>query len=121
MSWECVGSIFGRFGVSWGVLGKVLGTLGRLLGHLGGVFGDVGRPWGHHGSHEAVLDALRPNCPGARAAQNRSGPTPVVVSELFEMRKRSENGNERRSSLSSYEAAGGGKGRPVEKLPPRVE
>ena len=63
--------MFGRFG---GVLGRflvvleVLGGLGRLLGHLGGVFGDVGRPWGHHGSLEAVLDALSPTGPGARAA-----------------------------------------------------
>ena len=63
-----LGSIFGRFGGCRGVLGRVLGTLGRLLGHLGGVFGDVGRPWGHHGSHEAVLDALRRTSPGARAA-----------------------------------------------------
>ena len=36
--------------------------------NLGGVFGGVGRPWGHHGSQEAVLDALRPTRPGARAA-----------------------------------------------------
>ena len=35
------------------------------------------------------------------------------LSEALEAKKR----NERRSRVSSYEAAGGGKGRPVEKLP----
>ena len=74
-------------------MGRVLGGLGCLLGHLGGALGQLKHVLarletvlGRHGSLEAVLGALRW---GARTildavlgGQNRSGATPVMVSEV---------------------------------------
>ena len=65
-------------------LGCVLGHLGGLLVRLGRVLARLETILGRHKSLEAVLGALRLNMAGRAGSPNRSGPTPVVVSELFE-------------------------------------
>ena len=102
-------------------MGRVLGGLGCLLGHLGGVLGRLKRVLarletvlGRHGSLEAVLGALRRNMRG-RAGSSKA--LRAYACSGFRAFRKCEKGPkmERKddpgSSLSSYEAAGGGKGR----------
>ena len=98
-SWRHLGAILERFGAilafleaSWGVLealGASWGCLGRSWGRLGEVFGRLGRSWVRlewlfmlPGGPWGDFCRFKLNKVQSAGLKNRSGATPVMVSEL---------------------------------------
>ena len=70
-----LGAVFGR---SWEVLGGLGALLGRSWGALGGSWSDSGRSK----IDPKIVPKIDPKSSRIRDGQNRSGATPVVVSEV---------------------------------------
>ena len=72
-----LGGLGADFGRSWAVLGGLGELLGRSWGALGGSWGDFGRSK----IDPKIVPKIDPKSSRIRDGQNRSGATPVVVSE----------------------------------------
>ena len=96
-SWSDLGRSWGGLGRSWGDLGWSWGGLWGVLGRLGAVLGCPGRllggSWGALGRSkiDQKIDPKLDAKTGRIATEkNRSGTTPVVVSELAGRRRESD-------------------------------
>ena len=81
--------VLGRLGVIWGGLGAVLGDLGWswgglwvVLGRLGAVLGGSWSLLGRSKSDQKIDPKIDPKSSRFRGQKNRSGATPVDVSEV---------------------------------------
>ena len=80
-SWTSLGPVLGHLGALLGPLGALLGPLGALLARSGGL---LGRSWDLLAASKIDQKndpKIEPKSNRIREGQNRSGATPVVVSE----------------------------------------